>query len=531
MAGRHCDRALDFSPDLGRRFELCAHSRLGGDFPRRRHQHLPHLRERIWAGSAFTRYTIAIGQTLTSALLISLTGGRIETHFHVFGSLVILSFYRDWRVLVPATLIVAADHFVRGIYWPYSVYGVLTASPWRSMEHAGWVVFEDIFLVISCLRSVREMRSIARRTAEVEASEERFRTIFEEAPVGMAVVSLDQQFVQVNARLSQMVGYKGDELTKVGLVDILHPEDAAEVTSARQLVNGEINRFAVENRYVRKDKSVGWITRTTCVIRDRNGAPRHYLAMMEDISESKRAQEELELQRTLLESQSEASVEGILVVSAEGRMLSFNRRFVEMWSLPESVIASRSDESSLQFALGQMADPDAFLAKVAHLYEHRDEEVRDEITLKDGQVFDRYSAPVKGKDGYHYGRIWFFRDITERKHSEQALCQAKDEAERANEAKSEFLSRMSHELRTPLNAIFTVLRSYERQKPTETQRAWVGHILGAGRHLLDLINEVLDISRIEAGGLQLSLEPVCIDDAVREAFDLIRPLAAQRAIE
>jgi signal transduction histidine kinase/ActR/RegA family two-component response regulator len=112
---------------------------------------------------------------LMSALLIGLTGGRIETHFHVFGSLVILSFYHDWRVLIPATLVVALDHFLRGVYWPYTVYGVLSASPWRSMEHAGWVGFENIFLVISCLRNIRKMRAIANRTAKLEASEETAR--------------------------------------------------------------------------------------------------------------------------------------------------------------------------------------------------------------------------------------------------------------------------------------------------------------------------------------------------------------------
>ena len=125
-----------------------------------------------WPGRAFTRNTVAVAQMLMSALLIGLTGGRIETHFHVFGSLVILSFYRDWRVLIPATIVVGLDHFVRGVYWPYTVYGVLAASPWRSIEHAGWVAFENVFLVISCLRSVRKMRFIANRTAKLEASEE-----------------------------------------------------------------------------------------------------------------------------------------------------------------------------------------------------------------------------------------------------------------------------------------------------------------------------------------------------------------------
>ena len=129
---------------------------------------LPILLAVIQPGRVSTRYTIAVGQMLTGALLIHLTGGRIETHFHVFGSLAFLSFYRDWRVLVPATVIVALDHFLRGIFWPQSVYGVLTASEWRWIEHAGWVLFEDTFLLIAIKRSVSEMWGIAERTAEIE---------------------------------------------------------------------------------------------------------------------------------------------------------------------------------------------------------------------------------------------------------------------------------------------------------------------------------------------------------------------------
>jgi two-component system sensor histidine kinase/response regulator len=126
----------------------------------------------VQPGRWMTRHAIAVGQMLTSALLIHLTGGRIETHFHVFGSLAFLAFYRDWRVLVPATVVVAGDHLFRGFLWPQSVYGTLTVSNWRWLEHAGWVAFEDIVLVISCIRGTRELWSIAERTAEFEASEE-----------------------------------------------------------------------------------------------------------------------------------------------------------------------------------------------------------------------------------------------------------------------------------------------------------------------------------------------------------------------
>ncbi len=119
-------------------------------------------------GQAPTRYSIAVAQMLMGALLIHLNAGRIETHFHVFGSLAFLAFYRDWRVLVPATIVVALDHLLRGLYWPESVYGVVVASQWRWAEHAAWVLVEDVVLVMSCLRGTHELRQIADRTAVLQ---------------------------------------------------------------------------------------------------------------------------------------------------------------------------------------------------------------------------------------------------------------------------------------------------------------------------------------------------------------------------
>jgi len=123
-------------------------------------------------GRPSTRYVIAVAQMLWSALLIHLTGGRIETHFHVFGSLAFLAFYRDWRVLVPATVVVAADHLLRGLFFPQSVYGVLDGGTWRWLEHAGWVVFEDVFLFAACIRGAAEMREIARRAADLNLAKD-----------------------------------------------------------------------------------------------------------------------------------------------------------------------------------------------------------------------------------------------------------------------------------------------------------------------------------------------------------------------
>ncbi len=120
-----------------------------------------------WIG---TRYVVGVAQMLWSGVLIHLTGGRIETHFHVFGSLAFLAFYRDWRVLVAATLTVAVDHYLRSFFWPVSVFGLSGPQWWRVLEHVGWVAFEDVVLVLACVREQRLFRKLAEREARLEAA-------------------------------------------------------------------------------------------------------------------------------------------------------------------------------------------------------------------------------------------------------------------------------------------------------------------------------------------------------------------------
>jgi uncharacterized protein (DUF486 family) len=123
-------------------------------------------------GRAVTRQVIAASQMLWSALFIHLTGGRIETHFHVFGSLAFVAFYFDWPLLLTSTIVVAADHLVRGLVYPESVYGITNPEWWRFLEHAGWVIFEDVVLAWSCLNGLKEMKAAAQRQAEIEALKE-----------------------------------------------------------------------------------------------------------------------------------------------------------------------------------------------------------------------------------------------------------------------------------------------------------------------------------------------------------------------
>lgn len=119
-------------------------------------------------GSVMTRQSIGVAMLTFSGLLIHLTGGHIETHFHIFGALAFLTVYRDAAVLLTASVVTALDHVVRGLYFPESIYGISNPEAWRSAEHILWVVFCDIFLLHVCFKSRQEIGQMARRQAEAE---------------------------------------------------------------------------------------------------------------------------------------------------------------------------------------------------------------------------------------------------------------------------------------------------------------------------------------------------------------------------
>lgn len=272
-------------------------------------------------GEAVTRYTIAVAQMLFSALLIHLTGGRIETHFHIFGSLAFLAFYRDWRLLVPATTVIAADHLLRGVFWPESVFGVLVSSPWRAFEHAGWVVFEDLFLAASCVVSRREMVAIAEsqaqletayqgtelkvqeRTAELTAqaeslarSEERFRLAVQGSQHGIWDWNLQTNEVYYATRWKQLVGCREDEIGTA-------PEEWFERIASGHLTKfdqaiaalsrGETGLLDIELEMTHADGNIRWMLCRATAHQDEHGNVTRLAGSLADISELKAAQERL----------------------------------------------------------------------------------------------------------------------------------------------------------------------------------------------------------------------------------------------
>jgi signal transduction histidine kinase/CheY-like chemotaxis protein len=177
---------------------------------------VPVFLARTQPGKVLTRHVVAVGQMLMSALLIHLTGGRIETHFHIFVSLAVLAFYRDWRVLISASVVTYLDHLVRGFFLPESVYGVAYAPVWRSLEHAGWVAFEVTVLIIAIQKSLSEMRAVAERQAKLEAVNETIERTVKERTAALTREITEHEQAEEKLRASEAQLMQSQKMEAVG---------------------------------------------------------------------------------------------------------------------------------------------------------------------------------------------------------------------------------------------------------------------------------------------------------------------------
>src|SRR5258708_7827920 len=264
-----------------------------------------------WPGHVLTRHAVAIAQMFTSALFIHLTGGRIETHFHVFGSLAFLAFYRDWRVLVTGSAVVVVDHLLRGAFWPESVFGVHAPGFARALEHGGWVLFEDFFLFLAIRQSYREMRHVAAhqaeleavntaieskvalRTAELTASEERFRQLSATAPIGIYQSDGRGRWVYVNHCWTEISGLSFEQSLGEGWVDALHPDDGENVLRQWRIGAQFGSDFDYEYRVITPDRGLRWVHARAKAMHTAPNEFVGYVGTAEDITERKHVDTEL----------------------------------------------------------------------------------------------------------------------------------------------------------------------------------------------------------------------------------------------
>lgn len=253
-----------------------------------------------------TRHVMAVRQMAWSALLIHLTGGRIETHFHIFGSLAFLAFYRDWRVLVTATIVVAGEHLGRSLTWPDSVFGTSDPEWWRFIEHAFWVVFEDVVLLLGIRDAIGEMRRIAEgqsaieqasstlelrvaaRTSELEASREEHRAVLEATrTVPWRLRCADLLFVEVSAHANLMLGCSVEAWLAPDFLETrVHPDDLSIARAACDAPSPTKEGAAFELRLRHDDGNWRWVR--FLVAHDGSARAKELKGIMVDVSDQRR---------------------------------------------------------------------------------------------------------------------------------------------------------------------------------------------------------------------------------------------------
>lgn len=252
------------------------------------------------------------------------------------------------------------------------------------------------------------------------------------------------------------------------------------------------------------------------------------LEMRRTTIETHRAEATLADQNRLLAALVDSSVDAILTKDPEGIVTSWNRAAEKLYGYSAEEVVGNPVSMLMPDEL--KGEEKKILARV--LSGEPLEHYETRRMTKDGRRLSiaLSVSPIRSSDGTIVGAATIQRDIGPLKEAQEALDAARETAEKANLAKSEFLSRMSHELRTPLNAILGFGQLLEMDDLTPDQAENVKEMVRGGRHLLELINEILDISRIETGRLALSVEPVPLRLVVQEVCSLVRPLASQRNI-
>jgi PAS domain S-box-containing protein len=371
--------------------------------------------------------------------------------------------------------------------------------------------------------------------------EERLRRGQQFANIGTWEWTIETGDLFWSERIAPLFGYPVGELATSyeNFLNALHPDDRQSVIDAVAACVERDAPYEIEHRVVWPDGTVCWLLERGAVTRDKAGKALKMLGVVQDIDKRKKAElalvhSETKLANTnhMLHLVMDSIPARIFWKDMDLRYLGCNRAF--------AADVGRSDPREI-IGLDDLSMP---WSDWAELYRQDDRAViasrQPKLDYEEGQTtadghklwLNTSKVPLFDAQAQLVGVLGVYADITERKLSEQALIAAREAADRANQAKSDFLSSMSHELRTPMNAIlgFAQMLEYDSEM-TADQQDNVHEILKAGRHLLDLINEVLDLAKIESGRIELSMEGVDLPTLGEDCRHLIQPLADQAGID
>jgi PAS domain S-box-containing protein len=311
-------------------------------------------------------------------------------------------------------------------------------------------------ILVLCINLIRR-RYLEK--ALLKRAESTYRKAIENAQGVSYRLSLpDGRYVFISPWIEKLTGVPAEEMSLKRLSELTESVIVDPATGfadpavyIRAYNEGRLDNYRADILIRTPKDELKWLSNNALPVRHRKtGRITGSIGILQDITARKQTEEALRLQKnellfktTLLEAQSETSIDGILVVDAEGKSVLYNRRFGQMWNIPEEILDTKDDEKMLQSVLNWLKDPEQFLERVRYLYDHRNEKSRDEIPFKDGRVYDRYSSPLVDSEGKYHGRIWYFRDITEQKKAQEALQQSEEKFRSFVETSTDVVFRLS----------------------------------------------------------------------------------------
>ncbi|HXQ61731.1 MAG TPA: PAS domain S-box protein [Acidimicrobiales bacterium] len=394
---------------------------------------------------------------------------------------------------------------------------------WRALE---WTVSADVTrgLVYCAGQDVTEYRET---DATLRDDEARLRAILEYSPSSIFVKDLQGRYLIVNRQWSWITGIPAEDMIGA-TADVSWPTEAPAIAEQERvlLATGapQVSDERMNTRVGARDFRV-----SRFLLFDEDGSPYAMGGIATDISARTEAERTLAGRERLLATVLQASPDIITLLDADGtvRQVSeadsdvLGRHYAEAGESGLTARIHSDDVERVVEAFGRMAAGAVGNVRLRFRVQHTDGHW---VTL------DCRGQALADETGAFAGAVIVSRDMTARIMSEQRLRDAREAAERASRTKSEFLSRMSHELRTPLNSILGFAQLLQMDELPEEQSGAVDHILRAGRHLLDLIDEVLDIARIESGHLELMMTAVSVPDIIHDAVELTRHMAEGAAV-
>jgi diguanylate cyclase (GGDEF)-like protein/PAS domain S-box-containing protein len=295
-----------------------------------------------------------------------------------------------------------------------------TPTGWRLMELVGTpVAWLDDGAVLLVLRDLTQRR----RFELVHDHDARFRSLVQNSAAVTMLVSPDGIVESVSGALTRLLGHDPEIVEGRPLAELVGEADRAALASALECASRGASAVApvTVSLGLLRHEGTGTVPFELALVNlVDDPTVRGYVVSGHDITARAIAETELHNTLSLLTATLDATADGILVVDGNGRFVSFNHRFAEMWHLPDWILAQRDDPTAIAFVRDQLVQPDLFVAKVDELYENRETESYDLLEFTDGRVFERYSKPQR-VDGAIVGRVWSFRDVTDRKRLEERL--------------------------------------------------------------------------------------------------------------